>query len=115
LQPDQRQPAEQAARLSLEAGGVLRQVAEAALLGAAPHARGARRGAGRGGVVMAKPKAAEIRGYNVGVGDCFLLSFDYGQSAKHVLIDFGSTEVPGKAPSDYMMKIAESIKTECGG
>lgn len=41
---------------------------------------------------MAKaPKKVKIRTYNVGFGDCFLLSFDYGGSERHVLIDFGST------------------------
>ncbi len=65
---------------------------------------------------MAKPKALEIRGYNVGFGDCFLLSFDYGKSKKHVLIDFGTTQPPtGKMPSSWMLEIAEAIKEDCGG
>src|SRR5262245_2223731 len=65
---------------------------------------------------MAKPKALEIRGYNVGFGDCFLLSFDYGKTKKHVLIDFGTTQPPtGKMPSTYMLEIAEAIKEDCGG
>ena len=66
---------------------------------------------------MAKPKALEIRGYNVGFGDCFLLSFDYGKTKKkHVLIDFGTTQPPtGKMPSTYMLEVAEAIKEACGG
>ena len=41
------------------------------------------------------PKSLTIRTYNVGFGDCFLLSFLYpGNSEKHVLIDFGSTGMP---------------------
>ena len=43
-----------------------------------------------------KPVAVELRGYQVGFGDCFLLSFIYGENDKrHVLIDFGTTELPG--------------------
>jgi hypothetical protein len=65
---------------------------------------------------MAKPKALEIRGYNVGFGDCFLLTFDYGKTKKHVLIDFGTTQPPtGKTPSEYMLQVAEAIKKDCDG
>src|SRR5437763_302739 len=65
---------------------------------------------------MAKPKTLEIRGYNVGFGDCFLLTFDYGKTKKHVLIDFGTTQPPaGKMPSTYMLEVAEAIKEDCGG
>src|SRR5436190_11569507 len=65
---------------------------------------------------MAKPKALEIRGYNVGFGDCFLLSFDYGKTKKHVLIDFGTTQPPtGKTPSEYMLQVAEAFKKDGDG
>jgi hypothetical protein len=65
---------------------------------------------------MAKPKAVEIRGYNVGFGDCFLLSFDYGKKKKHVLIDFGTTAAPtGKTPNAHMLEVAEAIKVDCDG
>jgi len=37
------------------------------------------------------PKSLTIRTYQVGFGDCFLLSFEYPTEKKHVLIDFGST------------------------
>jgi hypothetical protein len=42
---------------------------------------------------MAKsPNGVAIRTYDVGFGDCFLLSFNYrNRSERHVLIDFGST------------------------
>ncbi len=61
---------------------------------------------------MAKsPKGVAIRTYDVGFGDCFLLSFDYGGgSERHVLIDFGSTGLPADAPKDRMMRIAEDIR-----
>ena len=48
---------------------------------------------------MAKsPRGVSIRTYNVGFGDCFLLSFDYGGAERHVLIDFGSTGFPPGVP-----------------
>jgi hypothetical protein len=43
--------------------------------------------------------------YQVGFGDCFLVSFDYdaplgdGRSARHMLVDFGSTHRPKNAAS----------------
>ncbi len=67
---------------------------------------------------MAKrPKFVEIRTYQVGFGDCFLLSFVYTEKDKrHVLIDFGTTGLPGKTakPSVHMPKVANDIKTVCG-
>ena len=64
-----------------------------------------------------EPKSVEIRGYQVGFGDCFLVSFIYGEKdRKHVLIDFGTTELrKGMKPSDHMPKIANLIKDHCGG
>jgi hypothetical protein len=61
---------------------------------------------------MAKrPTAVEVRSYQVGFGDCFLLSFIYSEADKrHVLIDFGTTGLPGKRkPSEHMPKIAQAI------
>ncbi len=71
---------------------------------------------------MAKrPKAVEIRAYQVGFGDCFLMSFVYSEKDKrHVLIDFGSTGLPkrGKVaakPSQHMPLVANDIKKVCNG
>jgi hypothetical protein len=36
-----------------------------------------------------KPDSLTLRCYNVGFGDCFLLTFHYGEDDRHVLIDFG--------------------------
>lgn len=63
------------------------------------------------------PRSVEIRSYQVGFGDCFLLSFVYGPSDKrHVLIDFGTTELPvrgqPRAPakaSQHMPEVAKDI------
>lgn len=66
---------------------------------------------------MAKsPKSVTIRSYNVGFGDCFLLSFQYGaESERHILIDFGSTGLPQDAPGTRMMDIAQDIKARTKG
>jgi ribonuclease BN (tRNA processing enzyme) len=66
--------------------------------------------------MASKPKNVEIRGYNVGFGDCFLLTFDYGKEKKHVLIDFGTTKSPGtQTPAQVQKAIAEKIKEVTGG
>src|SRR5688572_10242807 len=60
----------------------------------------------------AKPKSVRIRSYNVGFGDCFLLTFVYATKEKHVLIDFGSFPKPATVS---MVKIAEHIEKTCTG
>lgn len=69
-----------------------------------------------------KPTALTLRAYQVGFGDCFLLSFKYPKAKgkdeheRHVLIDFGSTGMPeGVSSSEQMMKVAEDIKERTGG
>jgi len=68
-----------------------------------------------------QPVEVQIRSYQVGFGDCFLVSFIYSARMKrHVLIDFGTTELPSKStkspkPSTYMPMVAEDIKRVCGG
>ena len=69
---------------------------------------------------MVKPTAVDIRAYNVGFGDCFLVTFEYGKTEKRsVLIDFGSTGKPTKSPADVMKKVAEDVRdfvtANCGG
>jgi beta-lactamase superfamily II metal-dependent hydrolase len=69
-------------------------------------------------VAMAKkPTSVEIRAYQVGFGDCFLVSFIYSKSDKrHVLIDFGTTEMPKQLkPQSHMRRIADHIKTTSDG
>jgi hypothetical protein len=65
---------------------------------------------------MAKgPSQVTVRAYQVGFGDCFLLTFHYARGGdRHVLIDFGST---GSAPKGFgdLTAIAESIREQCGG
>lgn len=59
-----------------------------------------------------EPTKVTIRMYNVGFGDCFLLTFHYQPPLKdqHILIDFGS--VGGNAD---LGKIAGEIREACGG
>jgi hypothetical protein len=62
------------------------------------------------------PKSVTIRTYQVGFGDCFLVSFQYGpKSEKHILVDFGSTGFPKGVPKTRMMDIALDIKKRTGG
>jgi hypothetical protein len=62
------------------------------------------------------PTAVDIRMYNVGFGDCFLLTFSYPKGAKHVLLDFGSTSAPKRGGTgDYMNRVAVDIKRVSGG
>jgi hypothetical protein len=63
-----------------------------------------------------RPKEVEIRSFQVGFGDCFLLSFVYSATdRRHVLIDFGTTGLPRKVkPSLHMPKIAQAIADVVG-
>ena len=63
-----------------------------------------------------QPKSVEIRSFQVGFGDCFLLSFVYdAKQRRHVLIDFGTTALPrGAKPSVHMPKVAAAIANIVG-
>lgn len=64
---------------------------------------------------MTAPKAIRIRMYQVGFGDCFLLSFDYSpRPARHVLIDCGSMASPKGTPSGLIKRVAASIASTVG-
>ncbi len=74
------------------------------------------------GLTKNKPTNVTLRAYQVGFGDCFLLSFKYPKGKKkleqerHVLIDFGSTGMPEGVKADEQMKsVANDIKARCGG
>lgn len=53
------------------------------------------------------PSDTIVRSYNVGLGDCFLLSFDDSGTRRHILFDFGTA--PGQSTHDFAA-IAENIK-----
>ena len=65
---------------------------------------------------MSAPHHLRVRAYNVGFGDCFLLTFSYpgGVRDRNVLIDFGSTKLASSSPSDGLRGIAATIAEDCG-
>jgi hypothetical protein len=66
-------------------------------------------------VTVAAPSHVRIRNYNVGFGDCFLLTFSYATGkVRNVLIDFGSTKSSSFAPSS-LLPIAKQIASDSGG
>ena len=66
--------------------------------------------------MAAAPTGIRIRSYNVGFGDCFLLTFSYASGRpRNVLIDFGSTKQSASGPRGGMPTIAEAIREDCGG
>lgn len=66
------------------------------------------------------PKSVRVRAYEVGFGDSFLLSFEYGSDLddgrreRHVLIDFGSSHWPKVRPPTYA-EIAADVAQRTGG
>lgn len=62
-----------------------------------------------------KPKSLKVRTYNVGFGDCFMLSFKYASRERHILIDFGSQRLPADRKPNHMVKVARQIEQDCGG
>lgn len=60
-----------------------------------------------------RPESVTLRAYNVGFGDCLLLTFHYPRDDRHVLIDFGTAARPAKAGDDLMRRIAEDIRQQC--
>lgn len=59
---------------------------------------------------------ARVRSYNVGFGDCFLLTFFYGDDeTRQVLIDFGTTKTSSFGPEGGLLTIAEKIREDSRG
>lgn len=58
------------------------------------------------------PDKVILRAYNVGFGDCFLLTFRYGAERRRILIDFGSSAPPPGAPATHMLRIARDIAAQ---
>lgn len=61
------------------------------------------------------PTRLTLRAYQVGFGDCFLLTWHYARSQRHLLIDFGSNGQPPSTPKDLLNVIADDIRQQCGG
>lgn len=68
-------------------------------------------------MAASKPRSLTLRSYQVGFGDCFLLSFHYSGKIgdRHVLIDFGSTGQKKSIGENLMLRVAQDIKKQCGG
>jgi hypothetical protein len=71
-------------------------------------------------VTRATPVALILRSYQVGFGDCLLLTVTYdepfradAQSERHMLIDFGTKARPKKGPT--LLTIAKAIAGHTGG
>jgi hypothetical protein len=69
-------------------------------------------------VVTSSPTRIDFRAYNVGFGDCLLLSFTYasaidGRAERHVLIDFGTNKAAKGGPS--LKDVAALIEAETHG
>jgi hypothetical protein len=74
--------------------------------------------------VSPEPESVSVRMYQVGFGDCFVVSFAYadalddGRAERHMLVDFGSTHRPkGSRESrrSIVAQAAELIKQDTGG
>ncbi|MDQ5819814.1 MAG: hypothetical protein M3540_00020 [Actinomycetota bacterium] len=66
-------------------------------------------------MTAAAPTRIRVRSYNVGFGDCFLLSLFYATGdVRHVLIDFGSTMASRNGP-ETLLPVAEKIREHTGG
>jgi hypothetical protein len=68
--------------------------------------------------VVSQPVRIDVRAYNVGFGDCLLVSFHYarkieGRAERHMLIDFGTNKTARGGPS--LREVAELIEADSGG
>jgi hypothetical protein len=61
------------------------------------------------------PTGVTITSYQVGFGDCFLLSFHYGAADRHVLMDFGTKMTSQVGFKVDMVANAQQIAKDCGG
>jgi hypothetical protein len=68
-----------------------------------------------------KPEHVHVRMYQVGFGDCFLVTFVYGaalpdgRDRRHVLIDFGSSHRPASGPRALIGQAANLLAEHTGG
>ena len=60
------------------------------------------------------PSSVAIRSYQVGFGDCFLLTFLYPDKKRYVLVDFGTNGTPEGNDREQLLKIAQDIQHQCG-
>jgi hypothetical protein len=74
--------------------------------------------------VSPRPRSVAVRMYQVGFGDCFMVSFKYprplddGRAERHMLVDFGSTHRPKASRGgrrSIVAQAADLIKEDTGG
>ena len=61
------------------------------------------------------PTAVTVFAYQVGFGDCLLVRFSYPTRNRHVLIDFGTMELPAGVSSTQMRDVVADIGAKTGG
>ena len=62
------------------------------------------------------PTGVQVRMYDVGFGDCFLLTIQYRKAPpRYVLIDFGTTAHPREREFELLLPIAEDIAARTAG
>jgi beta-lactamase superfamily II metal-dependent hydrolase len=66
-----------------------------------------------------EPKKVHLRTYQIGFGDCFLMSIEYSNGKqKHILIDFGTMRLAKSLETKqglWLRRIADNIKDRCDG
>ena len=60
-----------------------------------------------------KPDSLTVRAYDVGFGDCFLLTFHYKERDRHVLVDFGTTGSRSGKDKDTLSRVGNLIVKHC--
>jgi hypothetical protein len=61
------------------------------------------------------PTGVTVFAYQVGFGDCLLVRFTYPSRNRHVLIDFGTMELPADARATQMRDVVADIGAKTGG
>ena len=60
----------------------------------------------------AEPTGLRLVAYQVGFGDCFLLTVRFAAGERHLLVDFGTTELPAGAPREAVHLQAVALDVE---
>jgi len=61
------------------------------------------------------PTRLRVVAYQMGFGDCCLLSFGYPEGERHVLVDFGTAQLPRGLPRGHMLRVARDLERRCRG
>lgn len=61
------------------------------------------------------PTRLRLVAYQVGFGDCLLLSFGYPEGERHLLVDFGTAQLPRGLARGHMLRVARDLEARCRG